>query len=173
MSGERRCPNVSPPKTPFWQMNPVQRLAASMERVLELREHFIGKGAKVSFAPPTLTVETPANNYIINVADDEPRAIVMQVIYEIFPGDVDRAAWACYNATSLSKMAKAKAVSEKDGYRLHFCAEVWADDLTAFTDVAGLYMAAIEDVRSCYLTMMAQAIEVGELSWSTQPNPRA
>lgn len=172
MFGRKQAPrNEASTRIPFWKMNAAQRLTASAERVLKLRDFFVSKGAEVSFESSTLIVKTQANNYFVDVADDEPRAIIMQVIYEVLSGDLATASWACYNASALSRMAKAKAIPEKDGYRLHFSAEVWADDLSAFTDVASLYMAAIEDLRCCYMAMMTQGIDEIDSSWSTRPLP--
>lgn len=157
---------------PVWEMNDEERAVEQLARIHAFARFFEAKGAKVSVRDATLHMETPKNNYYIDVAAYEPRMMKIQTIYEIVPGNIDRASWACYNAQAVVHGTKAKAIPLGEGYRLHFTAEIMASNVEAFTSVADLYLALLEDCREAYIGMSKQAIEADHVQWSTQPQPR-
>jgi hypothetical protein len=169
---EKSKPGLNRDSKPIWQQDARERKATAAQRLNTLREHFQSKGCEVGTDDQAIVIGTPKNNYFLDIAEYDPRLIKMEVVYIVVPGDIEMASWACYNATASIYGAKAKAIPEKDGFRLRFTSEIFADELTAFTDVAALHMAAIEDCREAYLAMMRQAIEAGGISWSTQPEPK-
>ena len=165
MFGQNKATRANDIK-PVWQMDDQERLAEQQRRVLNLAQTFQNKGAKVIVVEDTIHLETDKNNYYVDVAPYDPRIVKVTVIYEISPGDLDRASWACYNAGLVVHGAKAKALPLGDGYRLEFVAEVYAGTIEAFTDVISFHLAAIEDCREAFIKFVGQAAEMETLSWS-------
>jgi hypothetical protein len=169
MLGSKTAPGSRGTK-PIWQMDDQERVTEQQRRVIAFAHYFQTKGAKVVVVEDTIRLETAKNNYYVDVASYDPRIVKITVIYEIVPGDLDRATWACYNAGTVVHCAKAKASALGDGYRLDLTAEAFADTVEAFTEVAGIYIASIEDCREAFTKFVAQAAEIETLNWSARPS---
>jgi hypothetical protein len=157
------------PVKQVWEMNEAERLVERNARYQTFAEAFRRKGAGVEMVGSQLVVATPKNNYLIEMLPADPRFVSVGLAYEVIPGDIDRASWACYNAQALSLVAKAKAEPEGNGYMLYFAVEAIHDTAQAFLNVADIQFACLEDCREKYLNLMRQAIDEEDLSWSTQP----
>lgn len=142
---------TSQTSTPIHKMSAVERLAESMERVISLHKHFAKMGMMVKLEGMTLIVSNEKNHYFIDVADDDPRFIKMQTIYQIENGDKLKPALACALATDKSYAAKAIVRSDGLGYRLHFVVELVVAELSHFTGLIGIYQGAIESCREAYI----------------------
>lgn len=146
---------VPPGSKPIHEMSPAERLAEGLQRILALHDHFKSAGVGVKLESSTLIVTTSLNSYFIDFADDEPRSLKMQAIYEVEQGDYAQAVLACAMATERSYAAKAIARPLGVGYRLHLVVELFVADLSAFTSIVGLYQAALEDCRQTFTGIMA------------------
>jgi hypothetical protein len=169
MFGQKKTAEASVIK-PVWQMDAQERVAEQQRRVLTLAQTLQNKGGKVIVVEDTIHLETDLNNYYVDIAPYDPRIVKVTVIYEIVPGDLDRASWASYNAGLVVHGAKAKALPLGEGYRLEFVSEVFANTTEVFTDAISFYLAAIEDCREAFMKFVGQAAEMETLSWSNRPS---
>lgn len=147
-------PRLKEPEKPVWQMSPAERLSEGLRRRAVLMKHIMGHGAKVRADGPTLIVETSLNNYFIDFADDDPRFIKLQAVYELSAIDEVTVA-AAAEATAQSFGAKAILSRVEAGYRLRFTAEIVAVELSSFTSSMALYQAQVEDCRERFVALMA------------------
>lgn len=164
--GEGETP---PSDKPVWKMNDQERAVEQVRRLNLMADLFVTLGGEVSIIDQTIHLSTPKNNYFVDVAAYDPRFIKMTVVYEVVPGDLDRASWAAYNAQALTHAAKAKALPHENGYRLHLTTEVFALEVEHFSGAIGIYQTAIEDCREKFAEFLRQAIEMDEVCWSSRP----
>lgn len=143
----------------IWDMDLTERLVERSGRYKAYAEFFRRKGAKVELRAEQLIVETPQNNYLIEILPTDPRFVSIEVVYEIVPGDIKRAASACYKAQAHAIVAKARTEPYKNGYILRFAVETIQDTTQGFMDVADLQFACLEDCRSKYLEFMKESID--------------
>lgn len=170
--GRKEEGETPPSNAPVWKMNDQERVLEQVRRLKLMAEQFEALGGEVSIVDETIHLSTPKNNYFVDVAAYDPRFIKMTVIYEVVPGDLDRASWAAYNAQALTHAAKAKALPHENGYRLNLTTEVFAVEVEHFTAAIGLYQAVIEDCREKFAEFLHQAIQMEEVCWSAQPPER-
>ena len=157
------------PAKRVWEMNEAERSVEREARYQIFAEFFRRKGASVKMNGQQLVVETPKNNYLIEILLADPRFTSVGVVYEVIPGDMDRASWACYNAQALSLVAKVRAEPEHDGYMLHFSVEAIHDSAQSFLDVADLQFACLEDCRAKYVDLIQQVIGKEPPDWASRP----
>lgn len=169
--GRKRENEMQSETKPVWKMDDKERVAEQLRRLKFMAAEFAAKGGEVSIREETVHLTTPANNYFVDVAAYDPRFIKMTVVYEVVPGDLDRASWAAYNAQALTHAAKAKALPHESGYRLQLTTEVFANEVEHFSGAIGIYQAAIEDCREKFAAFLKQAMEMEEVCWSLQPQP--
>lgn len=148
-------PRLRTPNKEVWQMDAVEKLAEGLRRKALLLDHLIAQKAKFRTDGPTVIVETTLNNYFVDFADDDPRFVTLQTIYEIDQlSPIFRA--AAGEATAQSFGAKALIGRVESGYRLRFIAEIVAGDVSGFLSAIGLHQALVEDCREKFLKYVEQ-----------------
>jgi hypothetical protein len=146
-------PRLKEPEKPVWQMSPVERLGEGLRRRAVLMNYLLARNTKVRAEGPTLIAETSVNIYFIDFADDDPRFITLQTIYEL--ANISQEIQAAAAEASATSFGAKAVLSEIDaGFRLRFITEVVASELGSFVSALGLYQAQVEDCRERFLSLV-------------------
>jgi hypothetical protein len=140
-------PRLKEPEKPVWQMSPVERVAEGLRRRAVLMKYLLSRNVNIR------ADGTSMNTYFIDFADDDPRFITIQTIYEL-PEITDQMRTAAAEASANSFGAKALLSQIDAGCRLRFIAEVVAADLSCYMSSMALYQAQIEDCRERFLSVL-------------------
>jgi hypothetical protein len=150
-------PRLKESTKPVWKMSPIERSVESLRRRALLMEYLIERNIKFRTESTTLIVETSMNNYFIDFADDDPRFITIQTVYEISDA-IEVCRIAAMEASASSFGAKAIISTIEPGFRLRFIAQIVAIDLNSFLTSIGIYQAQVEDCRERFLVQLNKLI---------------
>lgn len=135
------------------ELSPEEKVIIAQHRFEEFDKLLKLAGCATQPDPKSLAINfhTGTHMMIVQVDRDDPRQIGLHMIFRKAEGDIDKAHWACYEASRQHFASKAVAMPIGEGFQVTISVGVYAeiahsfgDNLEAYVDdIAGLYQSFI------------------------------
>lgn len=131
-------------------LGPHEREIVAHHRFKELAKHLRAAGCAVTPDEVSLALNFHTGHHMLTVQldRDDPRRIELALRVTQSRGDIAKARWACFEATSKQFASKATVYQHGEGFMLALSVGVYAETLAAFGDSLKAY---VEDVVKLYV----------------------